>query len=220
AWGVTLSIQQNRRPSMADKKAQLIIEGAAPIELPVYSGTMGPDVIDVRSLTSEGVFTFDPGFMSTASCESKITYIDGDKGILLQRGDPIEQLAEKSDFLEVCYLLLKGELPSDEDKAEFTAVITRHTMVNEQMKSFLNGFRRDAHPMAVMCGMVGALSAFYHDSLDITNARHRWVSATRLISKMPTIAAMVYKYSLGQPLMYPRNDLSYSENFLHMMFNT
>lgn len=205
---------------MADKKAQLIIEGAAPIELPVYSGTLGPDVIDVRSLTSEGVFTFDPGFMSTASCESKITYIDGDKGILLHRGYPIEQLAEKSDFLEVCYLLLKGELPSDEEKAEFTSVITRHTMVNEQMKSFLNGFRRDAHPMAVMCGMVGALSAFYHDSLDITNARHRWVSATRLISKMPTIAAMVYKYSLGQPLMYPRNDLSYSENFLHMMFNT
>src|SRR5690554_2336489 len=205
---------------MADKKAQLIIEGAAPIELPVYSGTMGPDVIDVRSLTSEGVFTFDPGFMSTASCESKITYIDGDKGILLHRGYPIEQLAEKSDFLEVCYLLLKGELPSDEEKAEFTSVITRHTMVNEQMKSFLNGFRRDAHPMAVMCGMVGALSAFYHDSLDITNARHRWVSATRLISKMPTIAAMVYKYSLGQPLMHPRNDLSYSENFLHMMFNT
>lgn len=205
---------------MADKKAQLIIEGAAPIELPVYSGTLGPDVIDVRSLTSEGVFTFDPGFMSTASCESKITYIDGDKGILLHRGYPIEQLAEKSDFLEVCYLLLKGELPSDEEKAEFTSVITRHTMVNEQMKSFLNGFRRDAHPMAVMCGMVGALSAFYHDSLDITNARHRWISATRLISKMPTIAAMVYKYSLGQPLMYPRNDLSYSENFLHMMFNT
>ena len=205
---------------MADKKAQLIIEGAAPIELPVYSGTLGPDVVDVRSLTSEGVFTFDPGFMSTSSCESKITFIDGDKGILLHRGYPIEQLAEKSDFLEVCYLLLKGELPSDEEKAEFTSVITRHTMVNEQMKSFLNGFRRDAHPMAVMCGMVGALSAFYHDSLDITNARHRWVSATRLISKMPTIAAMVYKYSLGQPLMHPRNDLSYSENFLHMMFNT
>ena len=205
---------------MADKKAQLIIEGAAPIELPVYSGTLGPDVVDVRSLTSEGVFTFDPGFMSTSSCESKITFIDGDKGILLHRGYPIEQLAEKSDFLEVCYLLLKGELPSDEEKAEFTSVITRHTMVNEQMKSFLNGFRRDAHPMAVMCGMVGALSAFYHDSLDITNDRHRWVSATRLISKMPTIAAMVYKYSLGQPLMHPRNDLSYSENFLHMMFNT
>ena len=205
---------------MADKKAQLTIEGAAPIELPVYSGTLGPDVIDVRGLTAEGVFTFDPGFMSTASCESKITYIDGDKGILLHRGYPIEQLADKSDFLEVCYLLLKGELPDAQEKEEFTSVITRHTMVNEQMKSFLNGFRRDAHPMAIMCGMVGALSAFYHDSLDITNPKHRWISATRLISKMPTIAAMVYKYSLGQPLMHPRNDLSYSENFLHMMFNT
>ena len=205
---------------MADKKAQLTIEGAAPIELPIYSGTLGPDVIDVRGLTGEGVFTFDPDFMSTASCESKITFIDGDKGILLHRGYPIEQLAEKSDFLEVCYLLLKGELPSAEEKEEFTGVITRHTMVNEQMKSFLNGFRRDAHPMAVMCGMVGALSAFYHDSLDINNAKHREISATRLISKMPTIAAMVYKYSLGQPLMHPRNDLSYSENFLHMMFNT
>ncbi|MFA5678864.1 MAG: citrate synthase [Pseudomonas sp.] len=205
---------------MADKKAQLIIEGAAPIELPVYSGTLGPDVIDVRGLTGEGVFTFDPGFMSTASCESKITFIDGDKGVLMHRGYPIEQLAEKSDFLEVCYLLLKGELPTVQEKEEFTGVITRHTMVNEQMKSFLNGFRRDAHPMAVMCGMVGALSAFYHDSLDITNPQHRWISATRLISKMPTIAAMVYKYSLGQPLMHPRNDLSYSENFLHMMFNT
>ena len=205
---------------MADKKAQLIIEGAAPIELPMYSGTLGPDVIDVRGLTSEGVFTFDPGFMSTSSCESKITFIDGEKGILLHRGYPIEQLAEKSDFLEVCYLLLKGELPDAQQKEEFTSVITRHTMVNEQMKSFLNGFRRDAHPMAVMCGMVGALSAFYHDSLDINNAKHREISATRLISKMPTIAAMVYKYSMGQPLMYPRNDLSYSENFLHMMFNT
>ena len=205
---------------MADKKAQLIIEGAAPIELPVYSGTMGPDVIDVRSLTSEGVFTFDPGFMSTASCESKITYIDGDKGILLHRGYPIEQLAEKSDFLEVCYLLLKGELPSAEEKAKFTGTIQAHTMVHEQMKSFLNGFRRDAHPMAIMCGMVGALSAFYHDSLDINDPMHREISAIRLIAKIPTIAAMVYKYSVGQPAMYPRNDLSYSENFLHMMFNS
>ena len=205
---------------MADKKAQLIIEGAAPIELPVYSGTMGPDVIDVRSLTSEGVFTFDPGFMSTASCESKITYIDGDKGILLHRGYPIEQLAEKSDFLEVCYLLLKGELPSAEEKAKFTGTIQAHTMVHEQLKSFLNGFRRDAHPMAIMCGMVGALSAFYHDSLDINDPMHREISAIRLIAKIPTIAAMVYKYSGGQPAMYPRNDLSYSENFLHMMFNS
>ncbi|SFQ80231.1 citrate synthase [Halopseudomonas formosensis] len=205
---------------MADKKAQLIIEGAAPIELPVYSGTMGPDVIDVRSLTSEGVFTFDPGFMSTASCESKITYIDGDKGVLLHRGYPIEQLAEKSDFLEVCYLLLKGELPSAEEKAKFTGTIQAHTMVHEQLKSFLNGFRRDAHPMAIMCGMVGALSAFYHDSLDINDPMHREISAIRLIAKIPTIAAMVYKYSVGQPAMYPRNDLSYSENFLHMMFNS
>jgi citrate synthase len=205
---------------MADKKAQLIIEGAAPIELPVYSGTMGPDVIDVRSLTSEGVFTFDPGFMSTASCESKITYIDGDKGILLHRGYPIEQLAEKSDFLEVCYLLLKGELPNAEEKAKFTGTIQAHTMVHEQLKSFLNGFRRDAHPMAIMCGMVGALSAFYHDSLDINDPMHREISAIRLIAKIPTIAAMVYKYSVGQPAMYPRNDLSYSENFLHMMFNS
>ncbi|NLC02511.1 MAG: citrate (Si)-synthase, partial [Pseudomonas formosensis] len=198
----------------------LIIEGAAPIELPVYSGTMGPDVIDVRSLTSEGVFTFDPGFMSTASCESKITYIDGDKGILLHRGYPIEQLAEKSDFLEVCYLLLKGELPNAEEKAKFTGTIQAHTMVHEQLKSFLNGFRRDAHPMAIMCGMVGALSAFYHDSLDINDPMHREISAIRLIAKIPTIAAMVYKYSVGQPAMYPRNDLSYSENFLHMMFNS
>ena len=205
---------------MADKKAQLIIEGAAPIELPVYSGTMGPDVIDVRSLTSEGVFTFDPGFMSTASCESKITYIDGDKGILLHRGYPIEQLAEKSDFLEVCYLLLKGELPSAEEKAKFTGTIQAHTMVHEQLTRFLNGFRRDAHPMAIMCGMVGALSAFYHDSLDINDPMHREISAIRLIAKIPTIAAMVYKYSVGQPAMYPRNDLSYSENFLHMMFNS
>ena len=151
---------------MADKKAQLIIEGAAPVELPIISGTMGPDVIDVRSLTTQGVFTYDPGFMSTAACESKITFIDGDKGVLLHRGYPIEQLAEKSDYLETCYALLYGELPNAEQKTEFTGLIKNHTMVHEQMKSFLNGFRRDAHPMAVMCGLVGALSAFYHDSLD------------------------------------------------------
>ena len=204
---------------MADKKAQLIIEGAAPVELPVYSGTVGPDVIDVRSLgTSTGHFTFDPGFMSTASCESKITYIDGDQGILLHRGYPIEQLAEKSDYLETCYLLLNGELPTVEQKAKFVDTIKNHTIVHEQLKTFLNGFRRDAHPMAVMCGIVGALSAFYHDSLDINNPQHREISAHRLIAKMPTIAAMVYKYSMGQPLMYPRNDLNYAENFLHMMF--
>jgi citrate synthase len=214
---------------MADKKAQLIIEGNAPVELPVLTGTMGPDVIDVRSLTATGRFTFDPGFMSTASCESKITYIDGDKGILLHRGYPIEQLAEQSDYLETCYLLLNGELPSKEEKAkfvgtikngEFTSAITRHTMVHEQLTQFYRGFRRDAHPMAIMCGVVGALSAFYHDSLDINNPQHREVSAMRLVAKMPTIAAMTYKYSMGQPMMYPRNDLNYAENFLHMMFNT
>lgn len=205
---------------MADKKAQLIIEGAAPIDLPVYSGSLGPDVVDVRGLTGEGYFTFDPGFMATSSCESKITYIDGDKGILLHRGYPIEQLAEKADFLETCYLLLNGELPTDAEKAEFVSTINNHTMVHEQLKNFFNGFRRDAHPMAIMCGVVGALSAFYHDSLDINDHKHRQISAVRLIAKMPTLAAMVYKYSLGQPLMYPRNDLSYSENFLHMMFNS
>ncbi|UAW99524.1 citrate (Si)-synthase [Halopseudomonas nanhaiensis] len=205
---------------MADKKAQLIIEGAAPIDLPVYSGTLGPDVVDVRGLTSEGIFTFDPGFMATSSCESKITFIDGEKGVLLHRGYPIEQLAEKADFLETCYLLLKGELPSDEEKKTFDSTIKNHTMVHEQLKTFFNGFRRDAHPMAIMCGVVGALSAFYHDSLDINDPHHREISAVRLIAKMPTLAAMVYKYSMGQPMMYPRNDLSYSENFLHMMFNT
>ncbi len=205
---------------MADKKAQLIIEGSAPVDLPVLTGTIGPDVIDVRDLISSGHFTYDPGFMSTAACESKITYIDGDKGILLHRGYPIEQLAEKSDYLETCYLLLNGELPNAEQKKNFVETISKHTMVNEQLKSFLNGFRRDAHPMAVMCGIVGALSAFYHDSLDNNNPKHREISAHRLIAKMPTIAAMAYKYSIGQPIMYPRNDLCYSENFLHMMFNT
>lgn len=206
---------------MADKKAQLTIEsGAAPVELPIYSGTLGHDVIDVRSLISNGYITYDPGFMSTASCESKITFIDGDKGILLHRGYPIEELAYKSDYLETCYLLMHGELPTKAQKDEFTNSIMTHTMVNEQLKSFLNGFRRDAHPMAVMCGIVGALSAFYHDSLDNDNPRHREISAHRLISKMPTIAAMAYKYSVGQPIMYPRNDLGYAENFLHMMFNT
>ncbi|OUR69156.1 citrate (Si)-synthase [Bermanella sp. 47_1433_sub80_T6] len=206
---------------MADKKATLKIDGIdEALELPIYEGTMGPDVIDVRSLTPKGVFTFDPGFVSTASCESKITYIDGGKGVLLHRGYPIEQLAAKSDFLEVSFLLLHGELPTPEEKEKFVSTIGKHTMVNEQLAEFFNGFRRDAHPMALMCGVVGALSAFYHDSLDITNADHREICAHRLIAKMPTLAAMVYKYSIGQPFMYPRNDLSYSENFLHMMFNT
>lgn len=205
---------------MADKKAQLIIEGKAPVELPILTGTIGPDVVDVRNLIESDLFTYDPGFMSTAACESKITYIDGDKGILLHRGYPIEQLAAKSDYLETCYLLLHGELPDAKQKKEFVDTISRHTMVNEQLKSFLNGFRRDAHPMAIMCGIVGALSAFYHDSLDNKNPKHREISAHRLIAKMPTIAAMTYKYSIGQPIMYPQNDLSYAENFLHMMFNT
>ena len=205
---------------MADKTAQLIIEGNAPVELPILSGTMGSDVIDVRNLIASDHFTYDPGFMSTASCESKITYIDGDKGILLHRGYPIEQLAKHSDYLETCYLLLNGELPTAEQKAKFDDTITSHTIVHEQIKSFLNGFRRDAHPMAIMCGIVGALSAFYHDSLDINDPKHREISAHRLIAKLPTIAAMVYKYSMGQPIMYPRNDLNYAENFLHMMFNT
>ena len=205
---------------MADNKAQLIIEGSAPVDLPILNGTVGPDVIDVRGLTATGRFTFDPGFMSTASCESKITYIDGDKGILLHRGYPIEQLAQHSDYLETCFLLLNGELPTAAEKDKFVSVIKNHTMVHEQLKTFFNGFRRDAHPMAVMCGVVGALSAFYHDSLDIKNPQHREISAMRLIAKMPTLAAMVYKYSMGQPMMYPRNDLTYAENFLHMMFNT
>lgn len=205
---------------MTEKKAQLIIEGRQPVELPVLSGTLGPDVIDVRALSSTGCFTYDPGFMSTASCSSKITYIDGDKGILLHRGYPIKQLAERSDYLETCYLLLNGELPDAAQKTEFVAKVKDHTLVHEQMRSFFNGFRRDAHPMAVLCGAVGALSAFYHDSLDITNPQHRDISAIRLIAKMPTLVAMAYKYSQGQPMMYPVNSLSYAENFLHMMFNT
>ena len=200
------------------KKALLTIEGRDPIELPILSGTTGPDVIDVSSLTAQGYFTYDPGFVSTAACESAITYIDGDAGVLLHRGYPIEQLAEQSDFLEVCYLLLNGELPTAAEKAVFDDTIGHHTMVHEQLRVFFNGFRRDAHPMAIMTGVVGALSAFYHDSLDIADERHRRVSAHRLIAKMPTLAAMCYKYSLGQPFMYPRNDLGYSDNFLYMMF--
>ena len=206
---------------MADKKAILTVDGIEEsLELPVYEGTLGQDVVDVRSLTGKGLFTYDPGFVSTAATESKITYIDGAKGVLLHRGYPIEQLAEKSDYLETCYLLLHGELPTAEQKATFVSTIKKHTMVHEQLSHFFNGFRRDAHPMAIMCGVVGALSAFYHDSLDIHDENHRVISAHRLIAKMPTLAAMVYKYSIGQPFMYPRNDLSYGENFLHMMFNT
>ncbi|MGB0360865.1 MAG: citrate synthase [Endozoicomonas sp.] len=206
---------------MADKKALLSIDGMEqPLELPIYSGTLGPDVVDVRGLTSSGLFTYDPGFVSTASCESKITFIDGEKGILLHRGYPIEQLAEQSDYLETCYLLLYGDLPNRQEKEKFENTIMRHTMIHEQMSNLFSGLRRDAHPMAIMCSLVGALSAFYHDSLDITNEVHREICAYRLISKMPTLAAMTYKYSVGQPFVFPRNDLSYSGNFLHMMFAT
>jgi citrate synthase len=204
---------------MSDKKATLTADGLdEPVELPIYSGTLGPDVIDVGKLTSKGMFTYDPGFVSTAACESQITFIDGDKGVLLHRGYPIEQLAEHSDYLETCYLLLYGELPNSEQKAEFENTVRYHTMVHDQLSDFFRGFRRDAHPMAILCGVVGALSAFYHDSLDISDDQHREVAAFRLIAKMPTLAAMSYKYFIGQPFMYPDNSLGYAENFLHMMF--
>ncbi len=190
-------------------------------ELPILSGSVGPGVIDVRKLYSDtGYFTFDPGYTSTGSCESKITYIDGEEGILLYRGYPIADLAEKSNFLEVCYLLLYGELPNQEQMSTFDFDITHHTMLQEQIHFFFRGFRRDSHPMAVMCGVVGALSAFYHDSTDISNPCHRMIASYRLISKMPTIAAMAYKFALGQPSVYPRNDLGFAENFLHMLFAT
>ena len=185
--------------------------------LPLISGTVGPDVFDIRKLYGElGVFTYDPGYGATASCDSKITYIDGDEGVLLYRGYPIEQLAEHSNFLEVCYLLLNGDLPNASEKHEFEMGVMRHTMLHEQLRTFYNGFRRDAHPMAVMCGVVGALSAFYHDSLDIHDKESRDISAFRLVAKLPTIAAWAHKYAVGQPFMYPRNDLSYAENFLYM----
>jgi len=204
---------------MADKKATLTIEGQS-IELDILSGTLGPEVIDIGPLSKLGYFTYDPGFMSTAACESKITFIDGDEGILLHRGYPIAQLATKSNFLEVCFLLLNGELPNKHEYEDFCKNINRHTLVHEQMRNFFNGFRRDAHPMAVMVGVIGALSAFYHDTLDIKNPEHRATSALRLIAKMPTLAAMCYKYSIGQPFMPPQNRMSYAENFLHMMFGT
>ncbi|WP_347988452.1 citrate synthase [Methylomonas sp. AM2-LC] len=187
-------------------------------ELPVLSGTLGSDVIDIRRLYAEtGLFTYDPGFTSTASCTSKITYIDGEAGILLYRGYPIEQLAEKCDFLEVCYLLLKGELPKGGEMKGFVTSISQHVMVHEQLSRFYSGFRRDAHPMAVLVGVVGALSAFYHDVMDITSKEDRYISAIRLIAKMPTIVAMCYKYSIGMPFMYPKRKLGYAENFLRMM---
>ncbi len=203
-----------------DKKATLSFSDGSPsIDFPIYAGTVGPDVIDIRKLyAGTGKFTYDPGFMSTAACNSAITYIDGDKGELLYRGYPIADLAVNCDFLETCYLLLNGELPNAAQKEAFEDTVTNHTMVHDQMQYFFRGFRRDAHPMAVLVGTVGALSSFYHDSLDITDPHHREVSAVRLIAKMPTLVAMAYKYTVGQPFVYPRNDLSYSANFMHMMF--
>ncbi|MGR3344905.1 MAG: citrate synthase [Paracoccaceae bacterium] len=198
--------------------ATLIIDNKT-IDLPIYSPTVGPDVVDVRKLYSDGgVFTYDPGYTSTASCESSITYIDGEAGVLLHRGYPIDQLAENSHYLEVCYLLLYGELPSAEQIETFEALVTNHTMLHEQMMFFFRGFRRDAHPMALMVGVVGAMSAFYHDSTDIADPKQREVATIRLIAKMPTIAAMAYKFTVGQPFFYPRNDLDYASNFLRMCF--
>ncbi|HEM8304693.1 MULTISPECIES: citrate synthase [Providencia] len=205
---------------MADNKAKLTTGSKGDIDLDILSPTIGQDVIDVRTLGSKGFFTYDPGFTSTASCESKITYIDGDKGILLHRGFPIDQLATEASYLEVCYILLYGEAPTQEQYDTFKNTVTRHTMIHEQITRMLNGFRRDSHPMAVLCGVTGALAAFYHDALDVNNPRHREITAYRLLSKMPTVAAMCYKYSIGQPFVYPRNELSYAGNFLHMMFST
>ena len=206
--------------NISDNKATLSFSDGSPsVEFPIYKGTVGPDVIDIRKLyAGTGKFTYDPGFMSTAACNSTITYIDGDKGELLYRGYPIEQLAVNADFMESCYLLLNGELPNSVQKDEFVETVTKHTMVHEQMQFFFRGFRRDAHPMSVLVGTVGALASFYHDSLDINDAKQREISAIRLIAKMPTLVAMAYKYSMGQPFMYPRNDLSYSANFMRMMF--
>jgi citrate synthase len=205
-----------------DNKATLSFSNGSPsVELPVYGGNIGPDVIDIRKLYAQtGMFTYDPGFLSTASCQSAITYIDGDKGELLYRGYPIEQLATHCDYLDTCFLLLNGELPNEQERTDFHKLVTNHTMVNEQMQFFLRGFRRDAHPMAVLTGLVGALSAFYHDSTDINNPEHRRIAAIRLIAKMPTLVAMSYKYGIGQPYMYPQNNLSYAGNFLRMMFGT
>ncbi|MGK2739868.1 citrate synthase [Tepidicaulis sp. LMO-SS28] len=203
----------------AKQTAKLEVGGNS-YDLPVYEGTIGPSVIDVSALYGQtGYFTYDPGFTSTASCESNITYIDGDKGELLYRGYSIDQLAEQGNFIETCYLLLNGELPTPKEYEEFNYAISRHTMVHEQMQYFLRGFRRDAHPMAIMCGMVGALSAFYHDSTDINDPQQRMIASRRMIAKIPTISAMAYKYSVGQPVVYPRNDMSYAENFLHMCFS-
>lgn len=209
---------KDRNARQTNDVATLEIDGKS-IQLPIYQGVVGPRAIDVSKLYAQtGHFTFDPGFTSTASCDSDITYIDGDKGELLYRGYPIEQLADKGDFLETAYLLLNGELPTKSEFAEFSKAITNHTMVHEQMQYFMRGFRRDAHPMAIMVGLVGAMSAFYHDSTDINDPKQRMIASRRMIAKIPTIAAMAYKYSVGQPMVYPRNDLGYAENFLHMCF--
>jgi citrate synthase len=204
----------------SDTKATLTFSDGSPaVDLPIYKGTVGPDVIDIRKLYgSTGKFTYDPGFMSTAACQSKITYIDGDKGELRYRGYPIEQLATNCDYLETCYLILNGELPNEAQRTDFVDRVTKHTMVHEQMQFFLRGFRRDAHPMAVLTGLIGAMSAFYNDGLDINDLKQREISAIRLIAKLPTLVAMTYKYTVGQPMVYPRNDLSYTANFMRMMF--
>jgi citrate synthase len=213
-----MNVHDGSKAPDGDRTASLLINNKQ-VKMPVRSGSIGPDVIDVGRLYREsGCFTYDPGFTSTANCSSKITYIDGEEGILLYRGYPIEQLAKSSNFLEVCYLLLHGELPNSAQYREFDHNITRHTMVHEQMTRFYTGFRRDAHPMAIMCGVVGALSAFYHDSTDIHDPQHRIIASHRMIAKMPTIAAMAFKYSIGQPFIYPRNDLEFASNFLQMCF--
>lgn len=207
--------------SQSNKKTFTLTDNSSgeQIELPVMEGTVGPRVIDIRRLYAEtGCFTYDPGYTSTGSCESRITYIDGEEGVLLYRGYPIQELATNCDYPEVCYLLLYGDLPTQKQQSKFEHDITYHTMLHEQLNTFYRGFRRDSHPMAIMCGVVGALSAFYHDSLDISDPRHRMVASYRMIAKIPTIAAQAYKYSIGQPFVYPRNDLKYSENFLYMMF--
>jgi citrate synthase len=205
-----------------DRTATLSFSDGSPaIEFPILAGTVGPEVVDIRTLYAKtGRFTYDPGFMSTAACDSTITYIDGDKGELLYRGYSIDDLAVNCNFLETCHLLLKGDLPSVKQKAEFERLVVMHTMVHDQMQFFFRGFRRDSHPMAVLVGVVGALSSFYHDALDISDQQHRDVSAIRLVAKLPTLVAMAYKYSVGQPFVYPRNDLSYAANFMRMMFAT
>ena len=205
---------------MAESKASLSIDGKEIAELPIQKGTAGTDVIDIRTLGGYGYFTYDPGFLATASCESSITFIDGGKGVLQHRGYPIDSLAKEADYLEVCYILLNGNAPNQTEYDDFKGIITNHTMVHEKLAHFFHGFLPDAHPMAMICGVVGALSSFYHSDLDINDSAQRKRSAHRLIAKMPSISAMAYKYSMGQPFVYPRNDLTYAENFLHMMFST